>query len=79
MARQEGNHFELLDNLEVHTYIVHLIAGNPVAEAKLQVSHNVGDQMSYWILVPISGQVISCVMVQRLTRQEQQRRMSSKQ
>ena len=36
----------------------------------LGVSHKVGDLMSYWIL-PISGKVISCVTVQRLTRMDQ--------
>ena len=35
----------------------------------LGVSHKVGQLMSYWIL-PISCQVISCVTVQRLTREE---------
>ena len=33
------------------------------------VSHKVGQQMSYWILT-ISGHVISCVTVQRLTEDE---------
>ena len=35
----------------------------------IDVSHKVGQQMSYWILT-ISGHVISCVTVQRLTADE---------
>lgn len=42
MARHQGNHFEL-DNLEVHTYIVHFVAGNEVAEAKLTAHGQVND------------------------------------
>ena len=38
----------------------------------LDVSHEVGQAMSYWIL-PVSGIVISCTTVQRLTRSDKAR------
>ena len=35
----------------------------------LGVSHKVGQMMSYWVLT-LSGHIISCITVQRLTKSE---------
>ena len=45
--------------------------GEPSLGRWLGVSHRVGQLMSYWILTE-SGNIISCVTVQRLTNTDQQ-------
>jgi hypothetical protein len=51
------------------TYRTNAGLGEPSIGRWLGVSHKVGQLMSYWILT-VSGRVISCVTVQRMTNAE---------